>query len=112
MKTSIAIFVSLLTAASLSGMAQATDAGKVCPKSILPVCALKGDGTRATFNNACEAGQAGASVLHDGKCQTFCPKVVRPVCATDPTTRKEKTYTNLCASEHANAKYVHDGRCD
>jgi hypothetical protein len=113
MKTSIAIVTAMLAVTGLARTSLAADTGKVCPKNILPVCALNSDGTRATFNNSCEAERAGATVLHDGRCHgTMCSMIVKPVCATDPKTGKERTYGNLCFAEHANAKYVRAGRCD
>ena len=83
-----------------------------CPRIAKPVCALKGE-TRSTFANVCMAGNAGASMLHDGACEggDMCTMLYQPVCALDPKTGGQKTYSNLCVSEHANAKVAHDGEC-
>lgn len=83
----------------------------VCPLFVLPVCALKPDGMRETFSNACFARLAHARVLHAGKCfGEFCVFIWEPVCARDPQ-GSPRTYPNLCVSEKADAVFLHNGEC-
>ncbi|MFL6691122.1 MAG: Kazal-type serine protease inhibitor domain-containing protein [Alphaproteobacteria bacterium] len=88
-----------------------------CPLVLKPVCGLAKDGSRAKFANACVAERKGARVLHDGECTApgkepmMCSMIYKPVCATDPATKAEKTYSSLCVSETADAAVVHDGEC-
>lgn len=43
------------------------DGPKMCTKEYMPVCGAKGY-KRKTFGNACEANNAGYSVIKEGKC--------------------------------------------
>jgi len=102
----------VLAAIALLATGAAHAEPKLCPHLVSPVCALK-DATRTTFNNSCEAGVAGASVLHDGACEggDMCSMLYKPVCAINPVTGREETYSGVCVSEHANARITHDGEC-
>jgi hypothetical protein len=85
---------------------------KACSRIAKPVCVLK-DGKRSTVNNACMAENAGASMLHDGKCEggDMCSMLYAPVCAVNPVSGKEQTYSGVCVSDNANARIVHHGEC-
>ena len=105
----IGAFLTTLSAAPTDAAAKL-----VCPRIYLPVCALKRDGTRDTFPNACEARRARAKILHPGKCEggPICPFIYLPVCAIDPATGKPRTYPNLCVAESDNARWIRNGDCD
>jgi hypothetical protein len=108
MKAPVATFVAL----SFCCATTAALAGK-CQLIYAPVCALGKGGKRATMGNVCHAENAGARVLHEGKCEggDVCSMIYMPVCASDPATGGEKTYSSLCVAEHANAALLHDGAC-
>ena len=75
------------------------------------VCALKRDGTRATYLNACGANADKAKILHLGTCigPVCAPILWITVCAINPAGKKQ-TY-NLCTAENANAVVVSVGPC-
>lgn len=100
--------------ATLSFAPADAEAKLICPRIYKPVCALKRDGTRATFPNACVARGARAIVLHPGKCEggPICTFIFLPVCAIDPATRKPRTYPNLCVAESDNARWLRNGACE
>lgn len=110
---SIATGLALLGALAVStftGQRPAVAAG-ICPFIVAPVCALKRDGTRETFSNACFARRAHARVLHAGDCfGPICFFIYDPVCARDPR-GFPRTYSNLCVSENANAVFLRKGTC-
>ena len=83
-----------------------------CPLIVLPVCGFK-DGAKATYSNSCLARQAGARILHRGKCdgEGICTFIFLPVCGLDPQTKKPNTYPNLCVAENAGARLIHKGAC-
>ena len=83
----------------------------ICPLYVLKVCALKRDGTRETFSNACFARRAHARVLHAGDCNgRICSFIFDPVCARDPQGFR-RTYSNLCIAENADAVFLRKGAC-
>jgi hypothetical protein len=99
-----------LAVSTFTGQQPAVAKG-ICPLVVLPVCALKRDGTRETFSNACFARLAHARVLHAGDCfGQFCFFIFEPVCARDPQGFR-RTYPNLCASEKADAVFLRKGEC-
>ena len=106
-----------LAATLLILCAMTVPAAAFCPLALKPVCGLAKDGSRAKFANSCMAEHKGAKVLHDGECTApgkepmMCSMIYKPVCATDPATKAEKTYSSLCVSETANASVLHDGEC-
>ena len=110
----IAIGLALLGAVAVStfaGQQPAVAKIGICPRIFLPVCALKPDGTRETFSNACVARSAHARVLHSGKCNgPICTFVFLPVCARDPQ-GFPRTYPNFCVAENDNAVFLHKGAC-
>jgi hypothetical protein len=110
---SIAMGLALLASLAIgtfTGQQTAVAAG-ICPLVVLPVCALKKDGMRETFTNACFARQAHARVLHAGDCfGPICSFIYDPVCARDPQGFR-RTYSNLCVSEGANAVFLRKGAC-
>jgi hypothetical protein len=77
------------------------------------VCALKRDGTRTTYLNACEANTNKAKILHLGACLGPACEMGGifwiTVCAISPAGKKQ-TY-NLCTAEKANAVVVSIGPC-
>jgi hypothetical protein len=102
----------LFSAGAILPSAPALAAAK-CPRIFLPVCGFK-DGAKATYGNSCMAGQAGARILHRGKCDgegAICPFIFLPVCGLDPQTKKPNTYPNLCVAENAGARLIHKGAC-
>ncbi|MBV9063678.1 MAG: hypothetical protein JOY77_12230, partial [Alphaproteobacteria bacterium] len=64
----------------------AAASGPICAARGAAVCALKSDGTRSDFSNACAAAQAGAKILHAGQCaapgneRSMCNMLYQPVC--------------------------------
>ncbi len=102
----------LIASLLLAGPASAADE-MVCAMVKKPVCALKSDGTRATFDNACQASRAQAKTLHDGACEggDMCSMLYKPVCGLQPGSGNQHTYSSVCVAEHANAKIAHDGAC-
>jgi hypothetical protein len=108
MNTPIALIAIALLASSAARAEQ-----KPCSRIYQPVCALSHDGKRSTISNTCVAENAGATVLHDGKCGggDMCSDLYTPVCAINPKTGKEDTFSNMCHAELGNAKVTHDGAC-
>jgi hypothetical protein len=106
-----------LAAALFILCATSPPAAAYCPLMLKPVCGLTKDGSRVKFANACVAERKGAKVLHDGECTApgtepmMCSMIYKPVCATEPATKTEKTYSSLCVSETANATVLHNGEC-
>jgi hypothetical protein len=97
-------------------MADMAQAAPLCPRLYKPVCGVTSASGIATYTNSCEAKKAGATVLHEGKCQgpgqARCPHIaIHPVCAKNIKTGIEKTYDNLCWAEKDWASFVHNGRC-
>lgn len=110
---SIATGLALLGALAVNTFTgqQPAAAKGICPLFVLPVCALKPDGMRETFSNACFARRAHARVLHAGECfGAICSFIYEPVCARDPQGFR-RTYPNLCLSEKADAVFLHKGPC-
>jgi hypothetical protein len=105
-------FIKILAGAAFLSLA-ATAASAACPADFKPVCALKKDGTRMTYSNACMAKEAKAKVLHAGPCfpGPVCIELQAPVCGIDPKTKKKTTYGNLCKAEQANAVVIAVGEC-
>ena len=107
--TGLALLASLAIG-TFTGQQTAVAAG-ICPLVVLPVCALKKDGTRETFANACFARRAHARVLHAGDCNgRICSFIYDPVCARDPQGFR-RTYSNLCIAENADAVFLRKGAC-
>jgi hypothetical protein len=100
----------------LTVAASATDSARaqasICTTDVIPVCAVKKDGSRQTYSNACWAKLDHARVLHPGMCLgPICIFNLNPVCAIDPVKGYPRTYPSLCAAETANARWVRDGTC-
>jgi hypothetical protein len=79
-----------------------------------PVCALDKSKHLQTYNNKCEALQAGAKYLHDGICfAEFCSHlcVVHGIYGQGVFSGRTKLYDNLCWAEKDFARYVGDGPC-
>jgi hypothetical protein len=109
---SFAAMAGLVAAMSSMPAADNARAQQICIDLYKPVCALTAFGFRQNFSNACWANNAHARILHPGVCVgPVCDKVIRPVCAVDPTTHRARTYGNLCESEIANATWLHNGPC-
>ena len=104
----------LMLAFAMLAFAPANEASaqRGCTREYRPVCALKRDGTRDTFANACVARNARARVLHDNPCARgpMCAFIYDPVCARDPRGIR-RTYGNLCMAENDNAVVLRKGRC-
>jgi hypothetical protein len=88
----------------------------LCPQIYKPVCGLTSAHIITTYSNSCEAGRAGATILHDGPCEgageARCPHIaINPVCARGVKTGKEKTYDNICWAEKDWAALMHAGAC-
>ncbi len=99
-----------LVVSTFTGQQPAVAKG-ICPLFVLPVCALKPDGMRETFSNACFARRAHARVLHTGACNgPICSFIFLPVCARDPQ-GFPRTYPNFCVAENANAVFLRKGEC-
>ena len=76
----IALGAAVLSFAPVSDALAVKGKGKTCSTDYVPVCAVKRDGTRETFSNACNAGLARARILHAGSC--FIGEICLPMVAT------------------------------
>lgn len=104
--------VLLAIAAVVTGI-QPAEAAR-CARLVLPACALTAARQLQTFQNACEAKNAGAAVLHQGRCfPTFCSHlcVRQGVFARGALSGKLKLYDNLCWAEKDWAVFVRHGGC-
>ncbi len=104
-----------LTAAALLASGAARAEQKMCPHLVAPVCALKG-AERSTFNNSCEAGVAGASVLHDGACEggDMCSMITQArLQGLTHVSGQQKTYSSITARVRTREceRSRHDGEC-
>jgi hypothetical protein len=88
----------------------ASAAIKICPAIFEPVCAVKRDGTRETFGNACLAKRDHARILHTGRCFGPICAFFGEVCARVPGHRPQ-TFSSACTAEQANATVLHNGPC-
>jgi hypothetical protein len=108
--TKLNLYLSALAAIFISSVIWAAPAN-ACNVSG-QVCALKRDGTRMTYPDACQARARKAKILHLGACLgANCGGGIFfiTVCAINPAGMKQ-TY-NLCAAENANAVVVSVGPC-
>ena len=89
---------------------------QVCPQIYMPVCGVVPASGIETYANSCQADKAGATILHDGKCQGPGQKrcthiIINPVCAKSIFSGIQKTYDSLCWAEKNWAVLVHEGAC-
>ena len=86
-----------------------------CPQIVRPVCGLTSSGALQSFTNSCFAQNAGATVLHAGRCNgAFCPQSCvadRAAVGRQVTTGRIKTYDNVCWAEKDHAVFLQYGKC-